>query len=302
MSNTPPATPEPIKIDLSEIVPESVTKAIADGTVKTKEEAAALLGSHFLDFYKKSGYDEVKTVQIGTHKATQNQLKVAAEKLGFTINISDSSKTAEVIEQFAEQAKAIKENAGKGGLTDEEKIQLKDLQTYKKQLQDLQAKLEATEREKGEILTKAQSEKLELVKTTFVKTEMQKAIDAAVVSSKINATDKTKTTIKKLFDADYFIDVKLNDKGAPSGYDLRNKDTNELVLKGANQHFTTLEDLVLHVIKESSFEPKQGTSTTPAKPETGKDQPASAFGQLGKKKWSSADYSAQYEQNFLQKK
>lgn len=301
MSNTPPEATKPA-FELSEIIPESVMKAITDGTIKTKEEAESAFGSHFLDFFTKKGYKDEKTVQIGTHKATQNKLKEAGERLGLSVNISDSSKTADVIDMLFEQVKTIKENAGKGGLTEEEKKQIADLNVYKKQVQDLQTKLEATEREKGEILTKAQSEKLELVKTTFVKTEMQKAIDAAVVSSKINATDKTKTTIKKLFDSDYFVDVKLNDKGAPIGYDLRNKDTNELVLKGANQHFTALEDLVLHVIKESSFEPKQGTSTTPAKPETGKDQPATAFDKLGKKKWSLADHTAQYEQNFLSKK
>jgi hypothetical protein len=298
MSNTPPEATKPA-FDLSEILPEAVSKAIADGTIKTKEEAEAAMGSHFLDFFKKKGYDEVKTVQIGTHKATQNQLKAASEKLGITLNITDASKTSDLIEQMAEQVKAIKENAGKGGLTEEEKTQIKDLQTLKKQVQGLQSELEQVKREKGEILTKAQSEKLELVKTTFAKSELQQAIKDTAANRRAETSEKT---IQKLFDAEYYIDVKVNDKGEPNGYDLRNKETNELVLKGANQHFTSAKDLVLFIMKDGGLDVKQGTSTTPAKPEKGgEEQPQNAFGKLNKSSFKLADYATQYQQNLLKK-
>jgi hypothetical protein len=297
MSNTPPEATKPA-FELSEILPESITKAIADGTIKTKEEAEAAMGSHFLDFFSKKGYKDEKTVQIGTHKAMQNQLKTASEKLGLTLNITDTTKTAELIDQFAEQVKAIKENAGKGGLTEDEKTQIKDLQTLKKQVQGLQSELEQVKREKGEILTKAQSEKLELVKTTFAKSELQQAIKDTATLRRAETSDKT---IQKLFDAEYYIDVKVNDRGEPNGYDLRNKDTNELVLKSANQHFTNVKDVVLFIMKESGLDAKQGTSTTPAKPETGKDEPQNAFGKLNTKKFSLAGYASDYQQNLVKK-
>jgi hypothetical protein len=298
MSNTPPEATKPA-FELSEILPELVTKGIADGTIKTKEEAEAAMGSHFLDFFSKKGYKDEKTVQIGTHKAMQNQLKTASEKLGLTLNITDTTKTAELIDQFAEQVKTIKENAGKGGLTEDEKTQIKDLQTFKKQVQTLQSELEQVKREKGEILTKAQTEKLELVKTTFAKSELQQAIKD---TANLRRAETSEKTIQKLFDAEYYIDVKVNDKGEPNGYDLRNKDTNELVLKSANQHFTNVKDVILFIMKDSGLDAKQGTSTTPAKPEKGsEEQPQNAFGKLNKSSFKLADYASQYQQNLVKK-
>lgn len=250
---------QPAEISLEQVLPEDFVKSFKEKKYTSLEEAQKSLQEVYKSVLGRSGFGDVKATQTGTHKAVQSKLIAAAKELEIDLDTNDQSQTADVIDQLKTKVAELKKSGkAQGGLTEEEKQQIKDLEQLKKALSETNKALEEERKLHKESLTKAQQEKLELVKVSAIESELDKAIK--------NTSDKRISTLKDaairaLFNSTYKIEAKLDDANKVVGFELRTLD-GKLAQKNAND-LLTIEGAMLKLYSDSGLLTEQKQQKTP---------------------------------------
>lgn len=257
MADETKPTPEKVALNLSELIPEEYATRFAAGEFTDNETARKALQETYKNVLSKQGFGDVKTTQTGTHKAVQNKLKGVADKVGFTIDLTDQSKTEDVIDQLEMQITELKKAAPKAGLSEQEKQELADLQQLKKALEKTNLDLENERKKVTEVLTKAEQEKENIIKSLQADKVLGEALEA---TKKARIEAISNSLIMTAFNAKYTVDVIMKD-GKPNGYELREKNGN-IAMKNANDTLK-INDALLLIYKENGVELKQPTQASP---------------------------------------
>lgn len=248
--------------DMVKLVPTPILEKYNKGAYKTEEEAIADLNNHYQSIAKNNGYGLVKETQIGTHNSIKNNLKQAAADAGEPIELPETAETKDYINALSTKIKTLKEamsSIAKKDLTEEAKQALKDLEQTK-------AALEKSKQEEAKLLKLIGDKEVEgniKLENAVKGFHTQKLLDEALsktASSRIPTIGAK--TIRTMFKEDYEIDVQL-ENGEAKGYVIRDK-TGKQAEKKANEFFSNIEDVLLHIYKQEGYlvnQPAQKEST-----------------------------------------